>query len=230
MVKLLCVPCSSISEAAAAAASSSRTPKAMCIVYYAQQPVCDCIYVSGTVVLCSLFPGLAENRNRTAFSPKLLTGHCQDLDLFFNGVDYMSVDIKHYDIVPNGLDCPELESCEATGETGRCPLCDSRGVLKFLKAKGIEYTSVRVKAAHDLRDRAVEGVAEGAGEKAAGKSVERSVGESADRPVGSSREKGGVVDKANRARRMVERGRKALRGKRAKTGLAESTLASMGWD
>lgn len=225
MVKLLCVPCPSISEAAAAAAASSRTSRTMCIVYYARQPVCDCVYVSGTIVLCSLFTGLAENRKRTAFSPKLLTGHCQDLDLFFNGVDYMSVDMKHYDIVPNGLDCPELETCEATGETGRCPLCDSRGVLKFLKAKGIEYTSVRVKAAHDLRDRAAEGGAEDAG-----KSVERSVGESADRPVGSSREKGRVVDKANRVRKMVERGRKALEGKRARTGLAESTLASMGWD
>lgn len=139
-------------------------------------------------MLCSLFSGLPENRDKTSFNPKLLTAHYQSLDLFFNGVNYMSVDLK-YDIVPNGLDCPEIEQYEEKGTLGQCPLCDSQGALKFLKARGFEYTPVADKAARDLRDKAAEGGAEDAREEVAGKSVERSVDKWADSPVGSSTEK-----------------------------------------
>lgn len=143
----------------------------MCITYFSQQPICDCIYSSAVVRLCSLFTGLPENRDKTFFSPKLVTSRCQGLSLYFNGVNYVSVDIEGYDMVPNGLDCPEVELVEEVGEPGRCPLCDSQAVSKFLKAKGIECTP---KAAHDPQGKAAE------------KSVERSVGESADKLAGMS--------------------------------------------
>ena len=226
MFILLTVPCSSISEAAA----SSRPSKTMCKAYYRQQPVCDCIYVTGVVTLCPLFSDLPEYKNKTSFSPKLITEHCQGLDLFFNGVNYVSVDVENSDIVPNGLHCPELDSCDETGDYGGCVLCDSVGVLKFLKVKGVEYTSVADEAARDLRDKPAEAGAEDAREKAVGKSVESSLGESADRPAGSSIEKGGVMYEGNQVRKMVERGGNRPAGKRAGSKLVESASASMGWD
>lgn len=103
-------------------------------------------------------------------------------------------------------------------------------MLKFFKAKRIECTNVADEAVQDSRDREAEGGAEVVGDKAAGKSVEGSVGESADRRVGRSSGKGGVVDGANGAQEMIERARGRPAGKRARSGLAESTSASMGWD
>ena len=197
----------------------------MCIAYFSQQPLCDCIYSSEVVRLCSLFTGLRENRDKTSFSPKLVTSRCQSLNLYFNGVNYVSVDVEDYDLLPNGLDCPEVELVEEVGKPGRCPLCDSQGVSKFLKAKGIECTP---KAAHDPQDKAGEEVAEDAGEKAAEKSVERSVGEPGDRLAGMSIGKRGIVDGASRAQEMLERARTGLPSKGARSGPTESTSASRG--
>ena len=182
------------------------------------------MHASAVVRLCSLFTGTPT---KTTFSPKLVTAHRQGLNLCFNGVNYISFDVEGCDLVPDGLDCSVLELEEVTEEPGECPLCDSPEVLKFLKAKRIEYTP---EASEKLRDQAGEGPVEDAGEKAKGKAVERSGGESAHRPVGKSTGKGGGVDNMNRAREILERARSALAGKRARSGLAESTSASMGWD
>ena len=154
----------------------------MCVTYYCQQPVCACIYLSGVVVFCSLFKSLPENKDKT-FNPKLLTGHCQGLDLLFNGVNYMSVDVDRYDIVPTGLDCPETELRQEGAIPGACPLCDTPGTLRFLKAKGVQYTWAHNKVA---LDKAAERVAKSEREKTAGKSVERSMGGSADNPRDTS--------------------------------------------
>ncbi len=129
--------------------------------------------------------------------------------------------------MPDGPGCPELVLEEVPGGPGKCLLCDSPEVLKFLKAKRIEYTP---EALEELQDKAEKGPVEIAGEKAKGKAVERSGGESAERLGGKSTGKGGGIDITNRAREMLENARSALAGKKAKSGLAEPTSASMGWD
>lgn len=196
------------------------------------QPGCDCIYCPGEVNCCELFLSLPENRDKTSFNPKLVTGHCQGLDLLFNGVNFRSVDTLNYDFVPNGLDCPNVLSFEDKEAVvpGECPLCDSPGTLKFLKAKRIEYTRVAAVVAHDPLKEEAERAAKDARERAAGKSAERSGGESASRPVGSPAEKGGIGSKVNRALEMVKRGGRRPARQRASSGLAESSSASMGWD
>lgn len=149
----------------------------------------------------------------------------------------MSLDIEEDEIAPNGLNCPYLELVEQWEDFGECVLCDTQGVLKFLKAKRVLHTPVVKKNALDLQDEAVE--EEGAEDvrgMAAGKSVERSVGGFENKVVGSSVEKGGVVDKVNRTWEMVmvEGAGKKLAGKRKRSHLAEdsssSSSASMGWD
>lgn len=175
----------------------------MCLAHFSQHPLCGCI-LCGVVSLCSLFPAFP---NKTSFSPKLVTSRHQGLNLYFNGVIYVSDDVEGCNLMPDGPGCPE--------------------VLKFLKAKRIEYTP---EALEELQDKAEKGPVEIAGEKAKGKAVERSGGESAERLGGKSTGKGGGIDITNRAREMLENARSALAGKKAKSGLAEPTSASMGWD
>ncbi len=190
------------------------------------------MHASEHVRLCSRFTALP---NKTTFSPKLVTEHCQGLNLYFVGFNYVSFDVEACDLVPDGLDCPELELEEVPGEPGDCPLCNSPDVLKFLKAKGIEYTP---DPWGELRDEAEEGPVDDAGDRAKGKAAERSGGESEEGLVGESTGEGGGVDITNRAREMLERARSALADKRARSELAgkrarsvaESTSASMGWD
>ena len=205
----------------------------MCISYYHKQPVCDCTYATGVVEICALFDSRPENRNKTSFRPKLVTSHCRKLNLLFNGVDYVSVDVEEddEDAVPNGLECEDLRLCrEIQPPPGCCPLCDKEEVLRFVKLKGVEFLGVVGEDALDPQLKEAGGVAEGGGGKAAGKSVEGFVGESADKAVGASSGKGGPVATANRAQEMVEGVRRRPGVERARSGLAESTSASMGWD
>ena len=211
----------------------------MCKVHYREQPLCQCIYVSGTVELCTRFTSLPENRNKTTFRPKLLTQHCRDLDLLFNGIDFESVDVpsSNHKVAPRGLDCRDIDFWKVLDVVEKCSLCDSQGTLQFLKVKGIEYDFGRVACASETQDgaaeegaEAAEEGAEDAKEKAAGKSVEGSEGESMYRLKSGSSENGGVGSKASRALDMVDsKGDEAAR-KRARSGLAESASASMGWD
>lgn len=200
----------------------------MCIAYFCQQPGCDCIYASGVVEVCPLFGRHPDNEGTTYFNPKLLTGRCTGLDLLFNGVNYRSVDVEGYDMLPNGLDCPDVECTELAGEAGQCPLCDSPEALKFLKVKGVEHESVAGGAARDRQKEAAAEVTEEAREKARGESGDRSVGESADRPIEGATGKGEPVKKANLMREVVERMLLAnrLRGKNTTAGRAESQAAS----
>lgn len=206
----------------------------MCKAYYQEQPYCGCVRLTGNVELCPLFTSLPVNKGKTSFSPKLLTQHCQGLDLFFNGVNYVSFDVENDDIAPTGLDCRYLELDEQWEDFGECVLCDTKGVLKFLKAKGVEHTPVVKEEALDLRDEAAEGGAEDVRVMAVERSGGRCVSRFANRVVGGSVEKGGVVDKANCMREMVmvEKGGKRLGGKRKRSHLVEpsASSASMGWD
>ena len=145
----------------------------MCISYYQKQPGCDCTYATGTVDVCSLFESLPENKNRTSFRPKLVTSNCRELNLLFNGIDYVSVDVGEVkDVVPNGLECEDVRRCEEIQEPpGRCPLCDEPEVLRFLKARGVQFLGVAGEAAHGPQKKEAEAVAEGLGWNAAGMSV-----------------------------------------------------------
>lgn len=182
-----------------------REKKAMCIAYFCQQPGCDCIYASGVVEVCPVFSRHPDNGGAGTFSPKLLTSRCRGLDLLFNGVNFLSVDVEGYDVVPDGLDCPDVECVELVGEAGQCPLCDSRGALKFLKAKGIEYGCVAGGAACGSRKEAGGEVAEDAGEKLGAECGDRSVGERVDESAGSAAGRGEAVKKASLVREVVER-------------------------
>ena len=196
----------------------------MCKIPYYQQPICHCIYISKKVTLCSLFRDFPANRNKTTFNPKLLTAHCEGMDLFFNGIDYVSDDIKSSDIAPTGLDCPEIDLYERQDCDGPCVLCDSDGVLKYLRVKGIEHKPIYGEEAEDKLpgEAVVERGAEDAGENAKGGSVQRSEGESEARPEGSgSTEKGGVRSKPSLAREVIERGQNRATGIR----LAETMSA-----
>ena len=204
----------------------------MCKVHYREQPHCYCIYVPGTVELCTQFTSLPENSNKTTFRPKLLTQHCPDLNLLFNGIDFEGVDVpsSNHKIAPSGLDCRKIDPWKIPDVVGKCSLCDTEGTLQYLRVKGIEYAFGRVARAREMQDGAAEEGAEDAKEKAAGKSVEGSEGDSMYRLESGSSEKGGVGSKASRALDMVDsKGNRAAR-KRARSGLAESTSASMGWD
>ena len=132
--------------------------------------------------------------------------------------------------MPSGLECEDVRLCRELGPPGLCPLCGKAEAVRFLRLKGVEFLDVAGEATRGPQDKEAERVAEGAGGKAAGKSGEGSVGESADKAVGTSSGKGGPVDKANRAQDTVEGARRRPRVERAKSGLAESTSASMGWD
>ena len=205
--------------------------KRMCGVRFYQQPICRCIYISGDVTLCSLFQAVPANKNKTTtFNPKLLTAHYEGLDLFFNGTDYVSDDIKSIDVAPTGLDCPEIDLREEKCLAGPCVLCDCSGALKYLKVKGIKYKpAFSEEKGNELPSEViVEGVAEGAGEDdAKGESVRGSEGESEARcEGGSSSEKGGDRSKPSFAREVIERRQNRATGKR----LAETLIASMGWD
>ena len=203
----------------------------MCVSYYYEQPRCTCIHVLGLVRLCSVFSGLPSNRTKETFNPKLITTRCQGLDLFFDGVNFVSGDVgAKGDIAPNGMDCPELQHCEEKGPVKPCPLCDSPDVIKFLKVKGIEFESLTGGAAHDGRDSAAGRFVENAGEEA-GKSVGEFAGESVDGPVDSLAEDGDVVDKGKGAQEKVGTGEVEPKGKRARSRLANQIPASsVGWD
>ena len=200
----------------------------MCKVHFQQQPICKCIGISEIVQLCPLFALLPENRNKTTFKPKVLTRNCQGLDLCFNGIDYVSIDVKNResDVVPKGLDCPDVELCDEGEDSWPCDLCDCRGALKFIKAKGIEYTFDKAVRALEMepQDKVVEEIVE---EKMSSESVERYKGESGDRPESISSRVGGVGNKVSLAQKMMEKRERRTAGQRARSGLAESISASM---
>ena len=198
----------------------------MCHTFHSYQPVCHCIKVEANVILCSLYSGLPANKDKMKFNAKLITGHSRGLDLLFNGVNYMSAE-KVYDLAPNGLDCPEIAPHDEASKHEPCPLCDSPGVLKFLKAKGIEYDPVADIALIDRQAEAAEGSAEDTNESSRGRPLKVSRGESLDKLAGSSTEMEGVEDSASQARK---REGQREEGESSGSGLRESKSASMGWD
>ena len=175
-------------------ASFQVIKEAMCKVFFQQQPICSCIGISGIVELCAVFRSLPENKDKTTFRSKVLTSHCQRLNVCFDGVDYVSVDVEggDSDVVPKGLDCPHAEISDQGDDAGPCNLCDSEAALKFLKAKGIEHTFDRA-----ARER---------GMQVAGKD--------------------GEEKEFSRVREMMEKREGRAAGKRARSGLAQSTSAS----
>ena len=166
----------------------------MCKVLFQHQPICSCIGISGLVELCAVFRSLPENKDKTAFRSKVLTPHCQGLNVCFDGVDYVSVDVEggDSDVVPKGLDCPHVEISDEGDDTEPCDLCDSEAALRFLKAKGIEYTFDR--AGRERRT-----------------------------PVAGE---AGEEKEFSRAREMMEKREGRAAGRRARSGLAQSTSAS----
>ena len=66
----------------------------MCKVRFYRLPICRCIYISGDVTFYSLFRDLLANRNKATFNPQLITAHCEGMELFFNGIDYVSHDVE----------------------------------------------------------------------------------------------------------------------------------------
>ena len=196
----------------------------MCKVYYQQNPVCSCVVISAVVELCAVFYCLPENKGKTAFRPKILTAHCHGLNLCFNGVDYVSADVEggEADFAPKGLDCPHVEVSDAgveDEEPWSCDLCDSEAALKFLKAKGIKHT-------FDKAAREREKAAEQGEEEAAAKAVGKSKGKAADRAEGSSSGVEGAGKEFSRAQEMMEKRVSRATGKKARSGLAQSTSAS----
>ena len=198
----------------------------MCQTFHSYQPVCRCIKVEAVVALCSLYSGLPKNKDKLKFNAKLVTGHSKGLDVLFNGVNYMSAD-QASDVAPEGLDCDEIEWCESPSKRGPCPLCDNPEVLKFLKAKGIEYDPVATIALSDPQDEAAEGSAKDTGESSRGRPLKASRGESPDKLAGSSDGMEGVEFTASQAR-----GREGPRAedKRAVSEPDKSKLASMDWE
>lgn len=137
------------------------------------------------------------------------------------------------DIVPTGLDCPNLGLCLVPDLMKSCDLCDSEGAVRFLKVKGVEYSFDKAARIQELlRETAEEAVGEeGKGKAAGGKSVEGFGGELVDGAEGSSGERGGGAEgRVNRVWEMVERRGDGAASKRRRSGLAESSSASMGWD
>ena len=197
----------------------------MCKVNYQQHPRCYCIGISAVVEICAVFPCLPENKGKTTFRPKVLTPHCQGLNVCFNGVDYVSVDIGggDGDCVPKGLDCPHVEISDEGDDPWPCDLCDSEAALKFLKAKGIEYTFDKEGRERERQDEAAE---EAEGGKAAAKGVEMSKGKSAAKPESTSSGVEGTGKEYSRAREMIELRQSRTAGRRARSGLAQSTSAS----
>ena len=197
----------------------------MCKVNYQQNPLCYCIGISAVVEFCAVFPHLPENKSKTTFRPKVVTPHCQGLNVCFNGIDYVSVDVGGGDsnLVPKGLNCPDVESIDEGDDPWPCDLCDSEAVLKFLKAKGIEYTFDKAERERERQDEAAAAAEE---EKAAAKGVERSKGKSAARPQSSSSEVEGTGKEYSRARDIIEMRQSRAGGRRARSGLAQSTSAS----
>ena len=198
----------------------------MCKVHYRQHPRCDCIGVSAKIQICAVFPCLPEHKGKTTFRSKVVTSHCQGLNVCFNGVDYVSVDVEggESDIVPKGLHCPHVEIGELGGDPWLCDLCDNEAALKFLKAKGIEYTFNKAAHEPEMQEEAAEGAEE---EKAAAKGVEGSKGKSVARPESSSSGVEGAGKEFSRAREMMEKRESRAAGRRARSGLAQSTSASM---
>ena len=166
----------------------------MCWACVYQYPVCDCIYVSDAVIRCSLFLLHADKtKDKTVFRPKLITARCQGLNLFFNGVDYVSIESENEGIiVPTGLDCPdvELHEMEEDEEEVRwCALCDSETAIRFIRLR-VEYTFDKAALARLLEEEAVRPSAADAKAQAAGKGVESPAAESADTSGSSSTQKG----------------------------------------
>ena len=205
--------------------SSRLSRKDMCKVHYQQLPRCYCIGISAKVEICAVFPCLPENKDKTTFRPKVITSHCQGLDVCFNGVDYVSDDVEggESDFVPKGLDCPHVEIGDEGDDPWPCALCDNEAALKFLKAKGIEYTFDKAAREREMQEEAAEGAE---GEKAAAKGVERSKGKSAARPGSISSAVEGAGKEFNRAREMIKKRESRAAGRRARSGLAQSTSAS----
>ena len=194
----------------------------MCRVHYQQHPVCYCVGISGVVGLCTLFRHLPENKGKRSFRSKVLTSHCKGLNVCFNGVDYVSDDVEggDGDLMPKGLDCPDLDLSDEGDDPGPCALCDNEEVLKFLKAKGIEYS---------FDEEAGEGgkaAEQGEGEKAAGEAGEESKGKSADRAEGSPSGVEGAGQEWGPAQKMMEWRKNRAAGRRARSGLAQSMSAS----
>ena len=197
----------------------------MCRVHYQQHPVCYCVGISGYVGLCTLFRSLPENKGKGTFRTKILTSHCKGLNVCFNGVDYVSDDIEggDGDLVPKGLDCPDVDIQDEGDDPGPCELCENEAALKFLKAKGIEYTFDEAAGEGGIQGKAAE---QGEGEKAAGEAVEESKGKSADRPEGSPSGVEGAGQEYNPAQKMMEWRKNRAAGIRARSRLAQSTSAS----
>ena len=197
----------------------------MCKVHFQQHPRCYCIGISALVEICAVFPCLPENKGKTTFRPKVLTSHCRGLNVCFNGIDYVSADVEggESDFVPKGLNCPHVEIRDEGDDPWPCDLCDSKAALKFLKAKGIEYTFDKAAREREMQEEAAE---EAEGEQAAAKGVERSKGKSADRPGSSSRGVEGAGKEFSRAREMIKKRESRGAGRRARSGLAQSTSAS----
>ena len=206
--------------------SSRLSKKDMCKVHYQQHPRCYCIGISAEVEICAVFLCLPENKDKTTFRPKVVTSHCQGLDVCFNGVDYVSDDVEggESEFVPKGLDCPHIEIGDEGDDPWPCALCDNEAALKFLKAKGIEYTFDKAAREREMQEEAAEEAEE---EKTAAKGVERSKGKSAARPESSSSAVEGAGKEFSRAREMIEKRRSRAAGRRARSGLAQSTSASM---
>lgn len=174
----------------------------MCISICHNQPGCDCIYVTGDVILCQLITRSSESRTEK-FRPKLITSHCRQLNIVFNAVDYVSDDVNRDGVSTNAPECPNIRLDMEPARPESCPLCNSSEVLKYFEVKGIAY--VADQATHDPQDTKAEGGAEAASGKAAGKSVEGTVGESADKTVGTSSGNGGLVAGVGRAMEVVDR-------------------------
>ena len=216
----------------------------MCRTFHSYQPDCHCINVHKDVVLCSLYSGLPENRDKMKFNAKLITGHARGLDHLFNGVNYMSAD-QAYDLMPQGLECPEVVLHEEESKRGPCPLCENPGVLKFLAAKGIQYDPEADIALIDRQDEAAEGSAEDPGESSRGRPSKASRGEplkeSRGKPLkqvrfepldnlaGSSDEMEGVDDSASQARVWGESLDKLEGSSEEMEGVEDSASRSRDW-
>lgn len=134
----------------------------------------------------------------------------------------MSTDVQNgKDVAPIGLDCPDLEPCEQEDVTRACNLCECGDALRFLKVKGVEWKREGWEEAG--------GGGSSAGDKG-GEDVEMADGEVVDGTAGSSSGEVGRGEKPSRASEMVGRMDNRAGGKSAKSGLAEPTEISMGWD
>ncbi len=183
--------------------------------------------MSGIVDPCPLFIDLSEDKHKNTVKPKLVTVRCQGLDLFFNGINYVSLDVVNNNIVPNGLDYSEVNIYEEVARL--CPLCGSKGALKYLKVKVVEHKPFRGKAAPHLQnegaERGTEDIKESDGEEVLiGMSVKRH--ELADRLGSLSTDKGKVENEPSHASEKMRRKKERVVDKWVRGGLAESTSAS----